>query len=131
MPDISKHVEKFDGNKNAKMRIDKIKEMKLLHNWPDAFALEMARSNLEGGALNWWLARSTIIRTFSQFDDEFRKTFIQEEDLPTKWKKMTASNQERKESINDYYHDKYLVCSKLNLVFSEVKEHTYIDWSLR
>lgn len=126
MPDITKHVERCDGNKNARLWMDKIVGMKTLHSWPDAFAVEMARSNLIGGAHQWYLARKDRIHTFDDFKTAFQKTFIKEEGLSVIWEQMTQRIQGRAETVNDYFFSKLNLCVRLDLSFQETKEQILI-----
>lgn len=128
LPDLTKNVPIFRGQTkdDPKKWLDKITSMKMLHHWPDAFALETARSNLEGGAQEWYLSRKRVINTFEDFVCAFKKTFLRQEDLPSKWKKMTERYQGREEDINDYFHEKCNLCDKLGLNVQETKEEVLI-----
>ncbi|KAL1493749.1 hypothetical protein ABEB36_009443 [Hypothenemus hampei] len=68
MPDLTSNIGKFDGNQGGEIWLKKLQSMEVLHHWPDSFTLETARTNLVGGAA--------------------QRTFVREEDLPTKWRKM-------------------------------------------
>lgn len=40
MPDLTKNIKTYNGGAGAKDWIEKLKSMRLLHQWSDAFALE-------------------------------------------------------------------------------------------
>ncbi|KAK9674810.1 Zinc knuckle [Popillia japonica] len=126
MPDLTKNVATFDGNIGARDWIRKIKSMQTLHQWPDSFALEIARSNLIGGAHHWWCTKENEIKTFTKFVEVFEKTFLRIEGFPVKWKKMVARIQRKGEPLSEYYHNKVRLCTDLNLTFADVKEQILI-----
>lgn len=126
MPDLTKTISTFSGNENASEWLDKIISMMTLHQWPDAFALETARSNLVGGALQWWHTYKQDINNFNDFTRAFRETFLQDEGLPVKWKKMSERIQRKDEALSEYYHAKVRLCKDLSLNFAETKEQILI-----
>ncbi|KAK9700992.1 hypothetical protein QE152_g30885 [Popillia japonica] len=99
MPDITKNVTNSDGSRKARNRLTKRKSMYARDKWLNAFNLEIARSNLIGGAYEWWCMKKNFIEAFD-------KTFLKIEGLPAKWKRMTEKVEEKNESIFSYFYPK-------------------------
>ncbi|KAK9729920.1 hypothetical protein QE152_g15650 [Popillia japonica] len=100
--------------------------MMVIHKWPDSFALEIARSNLIGGAWQWWRTKERNIRNFNDFVAAYEHTFLKDEGLPSKWKRMTELVQHKGELLNQYFHTKVRLCSELKLTFADTKEQILI-----
>lgn len=77
MPDLTKSILKFDGepDSDSEAWINTIDGMQTLHNWPDAFALEIARTHLVGGAKKWYQRCSSTLYTWELFKETFKRTF--------------------------------------------------------
>jgi hypothetical protein len=102
--------------------LDQIISMAELHLWPEEFRLETARSHLVGAAKNWYVAHRGDIKTWDDFVTKFSKTFGVSASLTDCWRAMEKRQQENGESVSAYFHEKYKLCKKLNLSFSETKE---------
>lgn len=81
MPDLSKSIERFSGEKGsseAKYWLQQLENMAILHSWPDAFTstLQTAKSQLESAAKYWFMARTMEITDWRKFKAAFTKTFI-------------------------------------------------------
>ncbi|KAK9730844.1 hypothetical protein QE152_g14144 [Popillia japonica] len=64
----------------------------LLRNIPtfdDNYTLERARKRMIEGAYPWYWTKTSEIHTWQDFRDHFKKSFIKEESMTSRWKKMT------------------------------------------
>lgn len=133
MPDLSKTIDKFSGEQDsneAKMWLQQIEGTALLHNWPDAFIFQTAKSNLDGAAKYWFMGRSSEIIDWQSFRTAFRKTFIFTANKTEIWKKMQDRIQANGENVCIYFHSKVALCKNLGLSFEEIKEQVAIGlWS--
>ncbi|KAL7296593.1 hypothetical protein TKK_0010020 [Trichogramma kaykai] len=74
MPDLSKSIPVFTGSEApavAREWIENIRSMRVLHNWPEALALETARIHLAQGARDWFSARLASLDTWPKFSAAF------------------------------------------------------------
>ncbi|CAB0039183.1 unnamed protein product [Trichogramma brassicae] len=133
MPDLSKSIPVFTGSEDptvAREWIENIRSMRVLHNWPEAFALETARIHLAQGARDWFSARRASLDTWPKFSAAFESTYLQHENMTTRWKRMTERVQLKGEHIQQYFHSKVKLCLKLNLDAAEIIEQVLIGlWS--
>ena len=131
MPDLSKDIQTFDGEKGnlvAKEWLRGIESRKTLHNWPESFTLETARSHLRRGARHWLRRRD--LPTWAAFKTAFTKTFIGSDSLTDRWQRMTSRIQQKGESLTAYFHEKMRMCEEVNLPFKESREQVLIGlWS--
>ncbi|CAG9820096.1 unnamed protein product [Phaedon cochleariae] len=128
MPDFSKTIENFNGEvlgRSAMGWLERLESTALLHNWPDTFKLETAKTHLIGTAKDWFNGNAGIIKTFSDFKFKFGKTFNVRESKTQLWREMEKSVQGRK-SLFSYFHYKVKLCKDLNLDFDEIKEQVVI-----
>ncbi|KAK9685562.1 Zinc knuckle [Popillia japonica] len=134
MPDLSKTIDKFNGEMGpvvAKTWLRQIESTSLLHSWPDAFAYETARSNLEGAAKYWLKGRYSTVTDWHTFKNAFKKTFIYEKSKSECWQRMQAHIQGVKENSSAYFHEKVALCQELDLSFKETKEQLVIGLQSR
>jgi hypothetical protein len=75
-----------------------------------------------GAAKNWYIAHRGDIKTWDDFVTKFSKTFGVSASLTDCWRAMEKRQQKNGESVSAYFHEKYKLCKKLNLSFSETKE---------
>lgn len=131
MPELLKKIETFDGKlENARNWMKQLDSIRILHNLPDSYMLEMARTRLVDGARQWYLANALDIQTWQQFITEFETMFIVEESAATKWRRMEERTQKKGESIDNYFHEKVRHCKQLNMNFKEIKQQILIGlWS--
>ncbi|XP_050508984.1 uncharacterized protein LOC126886175 [Diabrotica virgifera virgifera] len=133
MPDLSKTIEKFNGegdSSQAAVWLKQIESTAVLHNWPDAFIYQTAKSNLEGAAKFWFIGRNEEITDWSKFKTAFRKTFLFSQNKTDLWRKMQECTQNQNENISIYFHMKVYLCKSLELPFEETKEQIAIGlWS--
>jgi hypothetical protein len=125
MPDLTKSIGYYKGEaeiEDGTGWLDTIISMAELHLWPEEFRLETARSHLVGAAKNWYIAHRGDIKTWADFVTKFSKTFGVSASLTDCWRAMEKRQQENGESVSAYFHEKYKLCKKLNLSFSETKE---------
>ncbi|KAK9729262.1 hypothetical protein QE152_g16000 [Popillia japonica] len=106
MPDLTKTVGYFNGqHSESKQWLETIESMMTLHNWPEEFTFETARSHLKGSSLDWYKSRMHIIKDWNSFVTEFRKTWITE--LMGLWSKdlcntmITREHGDLDELLND------------------------------
>ncbi|XP_050514992.1 uncharacterized protein LOC126890180 [Diabrotica virgifera virgifera] len=133
MPDLSKTIEKFNGegdSSQAAVWLKQIESTAVLHNWPDAFIYQTAKSNLEGAAKFWFIGRNEEITDWSKFKTAFRKTFLFSQNKTDLWRKMQECTQNQNENVSIYFHMKVSLCKSLELPFEETKEQIAIGlWS--
>nr|CAI5828350.1 unnamed protein product [Callosobruchus analis] len=131
MPELLKNLTTFDGNSaNAKQWIKSLTSAQLLHDLPDTYMLETARTRLVSGASYWYAVNEPEIQTWQQFVDRFNSTFVPKESFSTKWRKMVARTQHKGESLSGYFHEKVKLCKELDLDIRELKEQVLIGlWS--
>ncbi|XP_046744306.1 uncharacterized protein LOC124410182 [Diprion similis] len=77
--------------------------------------------HLRAGAKDWSQARVSELRTWEDFREAFKETFMTRDDVSTRWTRMTARRQDRGEPIARYFHAKVKLCSSLGLTFREEK----------
>lgn len=87
--------------------------------------LETARVHLTGAAANWFRSHQGEVKSFSDFERIFRKTFKFSENLTECWEKMRGRRQG--ENTVAYFHEKYALCKRLKLAFMELKEQILTD----
>ncbi|KAJ8915281.1 hypothetical protein NQ315_014789 [Exocentrus adspersus] len=129
MPDLNKAIDNFTGELGptvASKWITQLKNIALLHNWPDAFKLQTACTHLTGAAKSWYQGRACEIKNWEDFEIAFRKTFIFEESKTDLWSRMQKRVQKTGENISSYFHDKVTLCKICGLSFNEVKEQVAI-----
>nr|CAI5846281.1 unnamed protein product [Callosobruchus analis] len=131
MPQLLKNLTTFDGNSaNAKQWIKSLTSAQLLHDLPDTYMLETARTRLVSGASYWYAVNEPEIQTWQQFVDRFNSTFVPKESFSTKWRKMVARTQHKGEGLSGYFHEKVKLCKELDLDIRELKEQVLIGlWS--
>ncbi|XP_051173489.1 uncharacterized protein LOC127289546 [Leptopilina boulardi] len=133
MPDLSKSINDFSGEigtSRAKEWLESIDSMKVLHQWPDNFALETARMHMIDGARSWYQIRRTELITWELFRAAFTRSFIIHDNLPQKWMRMKERVQRQNEPLTSYYYHKIKLCRELNLGTAEIKEMILIGlWS--
>nr|CAI5826329.1 unnamed protein product [Callosobruchus analis] len=131
MPELLKNLTTFDGNSaNAKQWIKSLTSAQLLHDLPDTYMLETARTRLVSGASYWYAVNEPEIQTWQQFVDKFNSTFVPKESFSTKWRKMVARTQHKGEGLSGYFHEKVKLCKELDLDIRELKEQVLIGlWS--
>ncbi|GJQ79431.1 hypothetical protein Trydic_g16290 [Trypoxylus dichotomus] len=127
MPDVLRNIEKFNGDiTKAKLWLEKLKSAQILHQLPDTYMLETACTRLIGGASYWYETKIKEIHTWKDFILKFTSTFVHQESLSTRWKRMEDKRQKKGECIDSYYHEKVKLCNDLSLDFKEVKEQVLI-----
>nr|CAI5849821.1 unnamed protein product [Callosobruchus analis] len=126
-----KNLTTIDGNSaNAKQWIKSLTSAQLLHDLPDTYMLETARTRLVSGASYWYAVNEPEIQTWQQFVDRFNSTFVPKESFSTKWRKMVARTQHKGEGLSGYFHEKVKLCKELDLGIRELKEQVLIGlWS--
>lgn len=131
IPDFSKSISVFNGENltSSKVWLEAIESSAALHNWPESFMLETARTHLMGAAQFWYEGRRQNLTSWKDFKQEFTKTFIPERNITALWKTMQSRMQTSKESISYYFHEKISLCKQLNLSFEEQKEQIIIGLS--
>lgn len=98
MPDLSNNIENFSGEVGTSKASDWIKSiesMKLLHHWPENFALETVRSHMKDGARDWFRLNNAQLFTWTEFWESFKKSFVVTETLTVKWKKCQNESRRR------------------------------------
>lgn len=133
IPDFSQSISTFNAENLLKSKewLESIESTAALHNWPSEYKLETARTHLLGAAKAWYQSRQNIIHNWDDFRQQFRNTFVHEENLTHLWKTMTTRVQRAKEDISAYFHDKVRLCKSLNLSFDEQKEQVAIGLASR
>lgn len=133
MPDLSKHIETYDGEGGGSKAYEWIRTldgMRTLHNWPDSIALETARMHLTGGAKDWYRMHSHEFNSWEAFQVGFRQTFTTYESRTAKWQRMTGRIQKKGEATQTYYHAKIRLCAELELGVRDTKEQVLVGlWS--
>nr|AKD28027.1 pol polyprotein [Glypta fumiferanae] len=133
IPDLSRNIENFSGEDDGVRAIEwieNLESMKRLHEWREEFIMEAARMNLTGAARDWYRGRSRELRTWKEFSDAFRDTFIVTDDKSTQWARMKERVQGKSESIVKYFHAKVRLCAPLRLTFREEKAEVIMGlWS--
>lgn len=133
IPDLSRNIEYFTGDDDsvhAREWIENLEAMERLHEWPADYLFEAARMHLRGGAKDWIRDRSRELRTWQQFREEFRITFIIGDDTSTRWARMKARVQGKSETLTQYFHSKTRLCSALKLSYREIKAEVLMGlWS--
>lgn len=133
MPDLSKSIEDFHGEmgtSTAKEWIRTLEGMRVLHRWPDNFALEEARTHLKDGAKDWFKLRSSELTTWKSFYDAFTKSFIVPVSTTQRWRAMTERVQGPQEALTTYFYNKIKLCRELGLNMKEIKNQVLIGlWS--
>ncbi|KAJ8964735.1 hypothetical protein NQ314_004666 [Rhamnusium bicolor] len=105
MPDFSKSVGNFNGSiSHSKEWLKSLESAATLHNWPQSFILETARTHLKEAAESWYKAR-------------------REESI--KWREIVQRVQLPKD-VNRYFHDKVRLCRQLDVDLEEIKEQIAI-----
>lgn len=129
MPDLSKSIDYFDGEKGpaqASTWLKQIDTTATLHSWPEPFIFETARAHLKGAAHHWYLGKQDIIINWTTFKEAFKKTFVFERSKTECWETMRRRVQSSRESISTYFHEKVNLCKQLQLTFNEIKEQIAI-----
>jgi transposase InsO family protein len=128
VPDFSKSIRVFSGENlsDSQTWLKGLSATAALHHWPDEYKLEAARTSLRGPAREWYEGRIDTIRTWADFEDAFRRTFVHETTHTQRWKAMTARMQGAKESVHAYFLEKAKLCRQLNLPFHEQKEQIVV-----
>ncbi|CAB0035058.1 unnamed protein product [Trichogramma brassicae] len=133
MPDLTKNIENFTGDESpaeAREWISNIQSMLLLHHWPEEFALETARMHLVRGARDWFSARRRLVDTWPKFQEAFQTTYVRQDTMVCRWKRMTECAQKKDESLQQYFHNKVKLCADLRLNTQETKEQVLVGlWS--
>lgn len=133
MPDLSKTIEIFSAEEEpskAKLWLQQLETAATLHNWPDAFIFQTAKSNLIGAARHWYSGRSSEVVDWSSFRMAFIKTFVFTKNKTELWKRMQERVQSVNENVSVYFHSKASLCKELSLSFEEEKEQIAIGlWS--
>ncbi|XP_008185463.1 uncharacterized protein LOC103310097 [Acyrthosiphon pisum] len=122
-PDLSKTLPTFDGKCKLHEAADWLSTLcgvAELHRWSDALKLEAARVNIGGPARQWYVGRKFV--SWSEFEKQFKSTFVRNVNIGSRWKALTTRVQGRNESILDYYHEKIRLCRDLELDFFNTKE---------
>lgn len=129
MPDMSKSIKDFSADGDSESASDWLENLKgtaTLHNWPPEFKLETAKSHLFGPALDWYRSRRARIKSWKDFEDLFRRTFISQSSAADRYQKMKERVQQRNESTSAYFHAKVRLCAEAHLDFSETREQVLI-----
>lgn len=131
MPGLLSNIASFDGNSlKAKEWLQSLNSAQILHNIPDNYILETARTKLTDGAYHWYQVRKSKIHSWQDFIENFEPTFIMEEPTSDKYKRMTQRIQGKRESLNSYFHEKVRMCEELKFSFCELKREILIGvWS--
>ncbi|KAK9730643.1 hypothetical protein QE152_g14377 [Popillia japonica] len=75
----------FDGNRNkAEVWLKNLDSAQILHELPDNYMLETARTRMIEAAYQWYWTKTREIHTWQDFRDNFKKTFIKEESMTSK-----------------------------------------------
>ncbi|KAL1475412.1 hypothetical protein MTO96_037305 [Rhipicephalus appendiculatus] len=125
MPDLSNNIPSFDGCEDAPSARDWIENLRstaTLHSWPEPFILETAKSRLTGPARDWLRSRRSEIKTWRDFEERFRRTFVSQTRAAECWRKMYERVQQRNESSVVYFHAKVRLCKEANLDFWDTRE---------
>jgi hypothetical protein len=133
VPDFSKSIRAFSGENlsDSQTWLKGLSATAALHHWPDEYKLEAARTSLRGPAREWYEGRIDTIRTWADFEDAFRRTFVHETTHTQRWKAMTARIQGAKESVHAYFLEKAKLCRQLHLPFHEQKEQIVVGMHSR
>lgn len=121
-PDLNKSVPIFNGLETDFQALDWLRTVNSvanLYRWPDNFKLQSVRSNLEGPARHWFASRD--INTWSDFETQFRKTFVGVVMTGDRWKDMARRVQSRNENVREYFHEKVHLCKLVGMSFHETK----------
>ena len=121
-PDFNKSIPMFNGLNTGHQALDWLKTVNSiadLNRWPDIFRLQSARSNMIGPASHWLLSRN--ITNWTDFEYQFKKTFVGETTIGDRWKNMVLCIQRKSQNVLEYFHEKVHLCSILELEFSEIK----------
>ena len=124
MPDLTKAICEFNGRgapSDAREWLDNVESMARLHHWPEVFLYESATVHVAGAAKLWFYPKRGTFRTWKEFREVFKKTFIPELDYTETWNSLQNRMQGENENIADYYYSKLKLCKILNLRFAEVK----------
>ena len=124
MPDLTKAICEFNGRgapSDAREWLDNVESMARFHRWPEAFLYESATMHLAGAAKPAFYPKRGTFRTWKEFREAFKKTFIPELDYTETWNRLQNRMQGENENIADYYYSKLKLCKTLNLGFAEVK----------
>lgn len=90
-----------------------------IKRWPDNFKLQSVRSNLEGSAGYWFLSHN--IRSWIDFENQFKRTFVDEVLVGDRWKEISRRVQRKGENVLEYFHEKVHFCLVLDLGLQESK----------
>lgn len=102
MPDLSKSIDKFNGEKgplSAKLWLQQVETTASLHEWPEPFIFQTAKTHLEGAAKFWFVSKSEEITDWNAFKTAFKKTFTFEASKTDLWRNMTERVQLPRENV--------------------------------
>lgn len=129
VPDFTKNIDFFNGegsSAKAKDWITKVITMKDMHGWNEGYAIELVKAKLIGAANCWFEARCRELISWDIFVKAFYKTFIGQDSLPEKWKKMNERMQKKGESVQAYFHEKLKLCLEVGCNFRDTKEQILV-----
>lgn len=121
--DFSKSLSVFNGKGKPHEAADWLKALSgvaKINRWSETAKLEAVRVNLEGPAYQWFSSRN--FSSWSDFEEQFKSTFVRNLNIGSRWKVLAARVQGRNEDILDYYHEKVRMCRDLDLVIEDTKE---------
>ncbi len=127
MPELLRTIPDFDGDPSkAPEWLERLNSIKMLHQLPDNYILEVARSHLVAGAKFWYNSCQGQLLTWLSFDRKFRTTFYVKESVTELWQRMARKTQHKGESIHSYFHEKVSLCKKLNMSIADIIEQVLI-----
>lgn len=129
MPDLSKGISNFEGEGDpakAKDWIENLKSTAALHRWPEELQFETAKSHMVGAARDWLRTRRSEIKSWTDFEERFRRTFLSHMRAAERWRRMQERTQQRHETTVAYFHAKSRLCAEANLDFCDMREQIVI-----
>ncbi|XP_043472030.1 uncharacterized protein LOC122504825 [Leptopilina heterotoma] len=110
----------MEGPEKAQAWLTELETSKSIHDWSDAIALSIAKSQMKSAAQKWLLSKSSTLNDYYIFRTSFKSTFFYSRSPVEKLKSMMARIQGYKESIQEYIMDKIWLCSGLSLTVAEI-----------
>ncbi|KAF2884669.1 hypothetical protein ILUMI_21504 [Ignelater luminosus] len=127
MPDLSKSINNFDGERDWDRAQNWLEKLKRTANTrPHVSAFQTAQSHVYGATKYWLRGRSSEVTNWRTFEAAFIRTFIFEETKTNLWTKMQQRKQQTNESINIYSHKKVALCKALRLPFEKTKDQVAV-----
>jgi len=124
LPDLGRSVPVFTGHESSCVADDWIGSVDALsniNNWPEAYRIQFAKSNLSNAARSWFLTEKFV--GWTDFVYKFRAAFVRTLRMSDRWTAMCERVQGNTEHVTYYFYDKLQLCQALNLSIAETKDH--------